>query len=444
MEAETKNCQNCKKDLIIEPEDFNFYEKIKVPPPTWCPECRLIRRMNFRNERTVYFRVCDLCNKKTISIYNPDLPFKIYCYECFYSDKWDQLESGVELDFSKPFLRQFNELQIRAPKLAKQQSNSIINSEYTNHVGDVKNCYLAFASVNNEDCYYVNYVSYSKWIFDGLRVFRSEQCYGCVDCQNCQNMKYSQQCVASFDSSFLFNCRNCSNCFMCSNLVSQSYCIRNKKYSKEEYLEKIKFFNFGSKKENTLLKKEFEDLKKKTIHRAVEGVNNTNSSGNYLRNTKNCKVCFDVSDAENSKYIGYGNEVKDAMDVYAAYPKTELCYESAGTGAPSYNCKFSYLPWASSYIQYSISLFSGCQNCFGCNQITQKSYCILNKQYTKEEYEELVPKIIKHMNDMPYIDARGFTLKELFTFPLWFSITISLFSTETITVSPFLVPLEIM
>jgi len=24
-------------------------------------------------------------------------------------------------------------------------------------------------------------------------------------------------------------------------------------------------------------------------------------------------------------------------------------------------------------------------------------YCILNKQYSKEEYEELVPKIIEHM-----------------------------------------------
>ena len=24
-------------------------------------------------------------------------------------------------------------------------------------------------------------------------------------------------------------------------------------------------------------------------------------------------------------------------------------------------------------------------------------YCILNKQYTKEEYEELLPKIIEHM-----------------------------------------------
>ena len=31
------------------------------------------------------------------------------------------------------------------------------------------------------------------------------------------------------------------------------------------------------------------------------------------------------------------------------------------------------------------------------SSLRNKSYCILNKQYTKEEYEELVPKIIEHM-----------------------------------------------
>ena len=40
---------------------------------------------------------------------------------------------------------------------------------------------------------------------------------------------------------------------------------------------------------------------------------------------------------------------------------------------------------------------------FGCVGLRNKEYCILNKQYTKEEYEELVPKIIKQMNEMPYI-----------------------------------------
>ena len=50
MKSETKQCQNCKKDFIIEPDDFGFYEKIKIPPPTFCPECRMQRRLAWRND----------------------------------------------------------------------------------------------------------------------------------------------------------------------------------------------------------------------------------------------------------------------------------------------------------------------------------------------------------------------------------------------------------
>ena len=46
MKSETRNCQNCKKDFIIEPDDFSFYEKIKVPAPTFCPECRMVMSFN--------------------------------------------------------------------------------------------------------------------------------------------------------------------------------------------------------------------------------------------------------------------------------------------------------------------------------------------------------------------------------------------------------------
>ena len=29
MEAQTKNCQNCKNDFVIESEDFKFYERFQ-------------------------------------------------------------------------------------------------------------------------------------------------------------------------------------------------------------------------------------------------------------------------------------------------------------------------------------------------------------------------------------------------------------------------------
>jgi hypothetical protein len=51
------------------------------------------------------------------------------------------------------------------------------------------------------------------------------------------------------------------------------------------------------------------------------------------------------------------------------------------------------------------------KNLFGCIGLRGKQYCILNKQYTKEEYFKLVPKIIEQMNAMPYKDKKGIVYK---------------------------------
>ena len=72
--SETRVCKNCKKEFVIEPDDFDFYKKIDVPPPTWCPECRMIRRMVWRNGRNLYKHKCDAPghSKFIISIYPPE------------------------------------------------------------------------------------------------------------------------------------------------------------------------------------------------------------------------------------------------------------------------------------------------------------------------------------------------------------------------------------
>ncbi len=48
----------------------------------------------------------------------------------------------------------------------------------------------------------------------------------------------------------------------------------------------------------------------------------------------------------------------------------------------------------------------------------------MNKQYTKKEYEELLPKIIKHMDEMPYVDGKG----KIYKYGEYFPIEISPFS----------------
>jgi hypothetical protein len=48
-------------------------------------------------------------------------------------------------------------------------------------------------------------------------------------------------------------------------------------------------------------------------------------------------------------------------------------------------------------ILYSDNLMDNCKHCFGCVGLKTGEYCIFNKQYTKEEYEITVAKIIEHM-----------------------------------------------
>ena len=125
MDSKTRNCQNCKKDFVIEAEDFNFYEKIKVPSPTFCWECRHQRRLSFRNERVFYKRNCDLCGNSVVSRVSPDKTYKMYCTKCWWSDKWDPKDYGMEIDFSRPFLEQWKELFFKVPHISIFNSNVI-------------------------------------------------------------------------------------------------------------------------------------------------------------------------------------------------------------------------------------------------------------------------------------------------------------------------------
>ena len=112
---ENKICQNCKKEFTIESDDFNFYEKIKVPPPTFCPECRLIRRLIWRNERILNRKTCRLCKANILSMYSKDSKINEYCQDCWWSDKWDPAEYGQDYNFQKTFFEQFKDLSEKVP-----------------------------------------------------------------------------------------------------------------------------------------------------------------------------------------------------------------------------------------------------------------------------------------------------------------------------------------
>jgi len=398
-----KVCQTCKKDFEIEQEDLNFYEKIKVPPPTFCPECRLIRKLTWRNERSLYKRTCDLCKRSIISMFKSNTSFPVYCHECWWSDKWNPLDYGQEYDFSVSFFEQFNKLQKIVPR-PSSYSTANLNSEYCNHSAHMKNSYLVFGSWFSENCGYGQTVMESKDCWDCLFLRKCELCFSSVDCIQCNQLFFSQKCTGCIDSAFLFDCRNCQNCLFSYNLRNKNYHIFNKQVSKEEF-NKIKQEMLSS---YPLLKKTLADFRKtladNAINKFMTGERNYNVSGEFISNSKNVHNSYYIDNGENEKYaVRGGVGQKDSMDVFGVH-SGELCYESNNIDFSS-RCLFSLNGENNMNSSYLVDC-DHANNSFGCISVRKKEYCILNKQYDEKIYNELRGKIISQMSEIPYIDKK--------------------------------------
>src|SRR3989344_6840691 len=421
MEAQTKSCQNCHKDFVIETEDFNFYEKMKVPAPTFCPLCRVQRRFSYRNERMLYKKKSDFTGEEIFSMFSTESGIKTYEREVWMSDKWSPLDYGQEYDFSKPFFEQFFEFVKKVPFKALSVVNGV-NSPYVNNMTDPKNCYLIFNAGYVEDSMYGHGVNMSKWCVDISHVSKCENCYEGFCLTNCATSTFSSQCDNSFNMMFSKNCSGCQDCFGCVNLRKKSYSIWNVQYSREEYLEKIKSFNLSSYKNLQEMKKRVYEFWLKFPNKFIEGFQNTSVSGNYIDHSKEVKNSFMIREGQNLHYCQYlqeGAPSKDCWDYSICGDNNQLLYECHACGLGAHNMRFCLQCHESVHnLEYCLYCEHGSENLFGCIGLRKKSYCIFNKQYTKEEYEILVPKIRKHMDEIPYIDYRGVVYKYGEFFPI--------------------------
>lgn len=195
MNSQTKICNNCKQEFTIDPEDFAFYERIAVPPPTWCPKCRLIRRLMLRNERTLYRATCNLCGKSMISTYAPESPFVVYCKDCWFSDKWNPLDYARQYDWQQPFFKQFFDLKQRVPRVATMQVRMNTNSEYANFLAEAKNAYLAYSIVRSEDVMYSRVVDDSRNCLDCSDVQFSELVYEAIQSDHLNHVRFVYSCI---------------------------------------------------------------------------------------------------------------------------------------------------------------------------------------------------------------------------------------------------------
>lgn len=381
--------------------DIEFYQKIsptfagqKFPiTPLLCPEERNRRRLAFRNERKLYRRTCDASKQPIISVYSPDKPYKVYDAKIWRSDSWSALDYGRDFDFNKSFTENFEQLILQVPRLPLYGTNNE-SSDYVNGAAYNKNCYLIFASDYDEDCMFADNSSYCSHSLDLSDTTKSQYSYQLISCDSCSSCTYSIDCRNCDSCSYCFDCRQCTHCFLCSSLSDKQYCFQNIQYSPEEYQQLIKQYNDTHTQAQTM--SDFINIKKQSIHSFYSGFGNQNTSGNVITNCNNSQNMFSCHEMQNCKNIINWTSCNDCYDSYVIIDNSQLCYQNLSS-IWLYQCMSTVCCWNTNQHIYYCDHCQNCQNCFGCIWLRDKSYCIFNKQYTKQEYKIQVAKIIKHM-----------------------------------------------
>ncbi len=339
-----------------------------------------------------------------------DSGFTVYPDKDYWSqERWDPLLYGQEFDPNKPFLEQLLALFKKVPKMATFAVN-LVNSEYSGNADDLKNTYLLFNSNHSEDCAYGNAVDFSSNCYDNSHIKKSQRCYNSFWLTNCYQAHFCAQSEDCANMWFSKNCRGCTDCFGCVNLRSKKNCIFNKQYSKEEYEKQLNEMTLHTWSGIRSAQARTREFWLKYPNKNMQGVQNSNVSGEYVTNSKNVQNSYLIRECENLKYVQYSQvpSSRDCMDSSLIGSKSELFYEAAVCGWNASDLKFCWDCWnGGQSMEYSIDCHRNGANLFGCVGIMNQKYCILNKQYSKEDYFSLREKIVKQMNDLPYIDNLG-------------------------------------
>ena len=433
---EKKSCKQCNSSFDITDKDLEFYDKVSpsfwwikysIPTPTLCPDCRQQRRLSFRNEKKLYRRKSDLDWEDIISIFSPENRCIVYSQKQWWWDDWDCLDYWMNYDNDNTFFEQLWKLILTVPHISMSLQNWE-NSDFSNFSQDIKNCYLCTRTARSEDMYYC-YLGFNKSdnCFDCFNVDNCHKCYELIDSKDCFRVIKSSHCNNSSDLLFCDNCQDCSFCYGSSNLVNKKFYFFNKEFSEDEYFKRIKQEelqnNYIFKNNTKQSQKHFLDYPVK----AVSNMNCENCTWNNLTNSKDIINAFDCSGINSGKFLNgaiYGENQYDTDFNYYWYNTFELisCWESN-------TILYSFSVHGSSNVFYSYNVKNS-SNIFGCVNIKDKQYCILNKQYTKEEYENLVPKIIEHMKT-PLLNKEGQGVVEWWEFfpasisPFWYNETVA-------------------
>jgi hypothetical protein len=236
------------------------------------------------------------------------------------------------------------------------------DSLYSSDAFECQSVAEAYAVKNATECYRV---------IVGARLYKVRYGYHCYDCSECV---------------FVFDCRNCEFVFGGTNLRNKKYIWFNEQLSREEWERRRAAVDLSRRSVVAEHERSFQRLIDNDCFWPENFNENTsNCTGDYLRDVLNGEMIFaSAGGARDNDWAAYCYEKSEnTLLTCGAVNSIDSYYDA--TIPDSSKCLFCINVTRSLNMEYCIACFN-CENCFGCVGLNRKKFCILNKQYTEEEY----------------------------------------------------------
>lgn len=267
------------------------------------------------------------------------------------------------------------------------------NADYGDMIHSSKNIYLSVISVYNCENILYSFITRenTRNVYNSLMVFdNSENTYQSAWVIRSYNTFYSRYITDCNNMWFSTNCIWCSECINCSDLENKSYCINNINYSKEEYT---------SKKNEILQQRDSFPLWYSWLNTLWSCASSTNTIWSFVVNSTN---------VENGYYSYNMNECRNVFFLWGPWWNENMYDMFVGWAVMGNHCYACQWAWNSEHVYCSAIINDSsflyyciwciwCSFCLWCIGLQNASYCIFNKQYTKEERYEKVDEIFWQM-----------------------------------------------
>lgn len=263
------------------------------------------------------------------------------------------------------------------------------NCDYSDVAYNAKNIYLSIVTTRGVEnaAYVFNCKDNSTNVFSSINVLEwSENVYASNYIIQSYNVFFSENIINSSNIRLSTNCIGCTECVDCDGLENVSYCIQNTKLDKDAYF---------------LRKQEILQNKEKLIKKISDKPLNMGSFNVQWTNLYNCHdvtnaySCINVKNARNVALISSNEDNGDFYDVFMGGRSTNF-YGVCDAGGFSDNC-YCITQCATCASMYYSMFCEWCSFCLGCIGLKNKQFCILNKQYSKEERLQKVDEIFARM-----------------------------------------------